>query len=180
MSGDDAAFRDGLIAALPSLRAFAYSLLHDWDHADDLVQETITRAWAKRDRFERGTNLNAWLFTILRNGFFSAYRRKRREVEDPDGTYAARMKIYPDQQPRVDYGDFQRALQELRPHQREALLFVTAEGLSYDEAAAVCGVSVGTIKSRVFRARERLGELLGVEGEDDLRPDPVIKAAAQE
>jgi len=83
--------REAMLAAIPSLRAFAVSLTHNLDAADDLVQDTILRAWENLDRFEVGTNLNAWLFTILRNGFYSQHRKKRREVEDPDGSYAARL-----------------------------------------------------------------------------------------
>ena len=87
--------REAMLAALPSLRAFALSLCHNPDRADDLVQDTILRAWANLDRFEAGTNLNAWLFTILRNGFYGQHRKKRREVEDPDGSYAGRLRTAP-------------------------------------------------------------------------------------
>jgi RNA polymerase sigma-70 factor (ECF subfamily) len=91
------ALRDGLLAAVPSLRAFAISLCGHVDRADDLVQDTLLRALSNIDRFERGTNLNAWLFTILRNLFHSEYRKRRREVEDPDGSYAARLRVQPEQ-----------------------------------------------------------------------------------
>jgi RNA polymerase sigma-70 factor (ECF subfamily) len=100
------ALRQDLLNAIPSLRAFAMSLLHNSNQADDLVQDTIVRAWGAMDRFERGSNLNAWLFTILRNAFHSQHRRTKREVEDPDGSYAAKLRTAPDQQsPRqVDPG----------------------------------------------------------------------------
>jgi RNA polymerase sigma-70 factor, ECF subfamily len=129
--------RDQILAAIPSLRAFATSLTGNRDRADDLVQDAILRAWANIDRFERGTNLNAWLFTILRNQFHSEYRKRKREVEDADGSYAARLKTHPDQQSRLDFEDFRTALATLPLDQREALLLVGAQGMSYEEAAAV-------------------------------------------
>ena len=123
-----------------------------------------------------GTNINAWLFTILRNLFHSEYRKQRREVEDADGSYAARLKTHPEQQAHLDFDDFRAALAKLSADHREALLLVGAEGLSYEEAAAVCGVAVGTIKSRVNRARARLAELLNVQSDSEIGPDDVVKA----
>jgi RNA polymerase sigma-70 factor, ECF subfamily len=114
------------LAALPSLRGFAISLTGNRDRADDLVQDAILRAWANLDRFERGTNLNAWPFMILRNRFHSEYRMRKREVEDADGAYAARLKTHPDQQTRLDFDDFRAALTTLPLDQREALLLVGA------------------------------------------------------
>jgi RNA polymerase sigma-70 factor, ECF subfamily len=172
----DAAFRDLILGAIPSLRAFAISLTNDPVRADDLVQDTILRAWSNAERFESGTNINAWLFTILRNLFHSEYRKQRREVEDADGSYAARLKTHPEQQAHLDFDDFRSALSKLSADHREALLLVGAEGLSYEEAAAVCGVAVGTIKSRVNRARARFAELLNVQSESELGPDDVVKA----
>jgi RNA polymerase sigma-70 factor (ECF subfamily) len=169
--------RDQMLATVPSLRAFAISLTGNRDRADDLVQDTLMRAWANIDRFERGTSLNAWLFTILRNLFHSEYRKRRREVEDVDGAYAARLKTHPDQQSHLDYEDFLTALAKVPPDQREALLLVGAQGLSYEEAAEVCGVPLGTVKSRVNRARNRLVELLDLNSEAEIGPDNVIKAA---
>jgi RNA polymerase sigma-70 factor (ECF subfamily) len=122
------ALRQDLLAAIPSLRAFAMSLLHNSNQADDLVQDTIVRAWGAMDRFERGTNLNAWLFTILRNLFYSQHRRTKREVEDPDGSYAAKLRTAPDQQSHLDFEDLRTALAKLPLDQREALLLITAEG----------------------------------------------------
>jgi RNA polymerase sigma-70 factor (ECF subfamily) len=176
---EDATFRENLIAAIPSLRAFAFSLLKDRDRADDIVQDTIVRAWQHRDRFEEGTNFGAWLFTILRNLVYSAHRKRVREVEDADGSYSARLKTHPDQQSHLDFEDFQRALQTIPLDQREALLLVAAEGLSYEEAAEITGVAVGTVKSRVNRARGRLARLLAVERDEDVGPDSLIKAAMQ-
>jgi len=155
--------REAMLAALPSLRAFAMSLTHNVTSADDLVQDAILRAWKNLDRFEAGTNLQAWLFTILRNGFYSQLRKKRREVEDPDGSYAARLWAPPEQPAKCDVQDMLRALARLSPEHREALLLIVAEGLSYEDAARVCGVPVGTMKSRVNRARARLAQLLAVE-----------------
>jgi RNA polymerase sigma-70 factor, ECF subfamily len=176
----DACFRDEIVAALPSLRAFAISLTQDSGRADDLVQDTILRAWANAHRFEAGTNLSAWLFTILRNCFYSDYRKRMHEIEDPDGVYIERLRTRPDQHARLDFEDLQKALAKLRPEHREVLILVGAEGLSYDEAVAICGVAVGTIKSRVNRARCRLHELLRIDDEADIGPDSVTMAALQE
>src|SRR5215212_5241297 len=173
------ALRDALLAAVPSLRAFAISLCGQVDRADDLVQDTLLRALSNIDRFERGTNLNAWLFTILRNLFHSEYRKRRREVEDPDGSYAGRLKIQPEQGSRLDFEDFRAALNRLPHDQREAVLLVGASGFSYEEAANICGCAVGTIKSRVNRARVRLAEMLDIEGADDFGPDVATRAALQ-
>jgi RNA polymerase sigma-70 factor, ECF subfamily len=171
--------RDALLAAVPSLRAFAISLSGQVDRADDLVQDTLLRALSYIDRFERGTNLNAWLFTILRNLFHSEYRKRRREVEDPDGSYAGRLKVHPEQGSRLDFEDFRAALAKLPADQREALLLVGASGFAYEEAAQICGCAVGTIKSRVNRARSRLAQLLAVEDVEDLGPDSMTRAALQ-
>jgi len=170
------AFRDGILKALPNLRAFALSLTGSSHRADDLVQDTVLRAWSKRSSFQPGTNLNAWLFTILRNSFFSEHRKRAREVEDTDGTYAAQLKTVPDQMDNLHVQDLRAALDRLVPEQREALLLVGAEGLSYEETAAICGTAVGTIKSRVNRARTRLAELLGYTP-GDLTADNVIRSA---
>ncbi|MBL0404224.1 sigma-70 family RNA polymerase sigma factor [Microvirga aerilata] len=167
---------DEFRAATPSLRAFAMSLCGNRDEADDLVQDTLLRAWAKMDRFERGTNLNAWLFTILRNIFFSARRKRGKEVEDADGSYASRLTSIPEQEARLDLEDLQGALMMLSADQREALLLVGVEGFSYEQAAAICGCVVGTIKSRVNRARTRLAALLYVESESDLGADKIVLA----
>jgi RNA polymerase sigma-70 factor (ECF subfamily) len=169
--------RDQLLNAIPNLRAFAISLCGHRDRADDLVQDTLVKAWANMHRFERGTNLNAWLFTILRNAFFSEHRKLRREVEDVDGSYAEGLVAIPEQEGRLNLDDFRKALMTLSADQREALLLVGAEGMTYDEAAEICGCAVGTIKSRVNRARSRLAEILCLKDVDDLGPDSVIMAA---
>ena len=171
------ALRDELLAPVPPLRAFAMSLTNNRDRADDLVQDTLMRAWANLDRFQRGTNLEAWLFTILRNRFHSEYRSRRREVEDADGSYAARLKTYPDQQAHLDFEDCRTALMKVPADQREALLLVAAQGMSYEKAAQVTGVPEGTVKSRVNRARNRLADLLDINNEAEIGPDAVAKAA---
>src|SRR5205809_4449360 len=168
--------RDAMLAAVPSLRAFAISLCGNVDRADDLVQETLLRAMANIDSFQPGTNLPAWLFTILRNLFRSEYRKRRREVEDADGSYAESLKSYPEQHGRIEFEEFRTALLKLPPDQREALILVGASGFSYEEAAEICQCAVGTIKSRVNRARNRLAELLSIESADDFGPDRTTRA----
>lgn len=149
-----------LISAIPSLRAFAVSICGNPDRADDLVQETLVKAWSSLDSFEEGTNLTAWLFTILRNIYYSEFRKRRRETSDSDGEYAAGL-IAPDsQESHMEFQDFRAALQKLPLDQREALILVAASGMSYEEAAEICGCAPGTMKSRVNRARNRLAELM--------------------
>jgi len=172
----DPDFRNGLLAAVPSLRAFALSLTSNPARSDDLVQDTLMKGWQHRARFQPGTNLNAWLFTILRNIFYSDHRKRVREVEDQDGSYAARLATAPHQGDRLDVEDLQTALAKLPPDQREALVLVGAEGVSYEEAATIMGCKVGTVKSRVSRARGRLAELLGYD-EEDLGSDRFIQSA---
>jgi len=176
MSGLNPAMREALLAATPSLRAFAISLSGHVDRADDLVQDTLVRAIANIDRFQEGTNLHAWLFTILRNLFHSEFRKRRREVEDPDGVFALRLASAPEQGHRLDVADMQAALLKVPPDQREALLLIAAAGLSYDDVAGIMGCAVGTVKSRVNRARARLAQLLSIEGEDDFGPDRLTRA----
>jgi RNA polymerase sigma-70 factor, ECF subfamily len=175
----DETLRDSMLKATPNLRAFAISLTNNVDRADDLVQETLMRAISNIHRFQPGTNMQAWLFTILRNLFHSEYRKRRREVEDADGKYAATLSVQPDQIPHLDFEDLQKALSRLPHDQREALLLVGASGFSYEQAAEICGCAVGTIKSRVNRARFRLASLLNVDDVDDLGPDSMTRAALQ-
>jgi RNA polymerase sigma-70 factor (ECF subfamily) len=149
-------WRDAAIALLPSLRAFAWSLCRNSADSDDLVQETLIKAWTHRDRFEPGTNLRAWLFTILRNTYYTAAVKRRREVADKEGKHAARLIEAPTQEWSVAMRALQDALQRLPSDQREALILIGAAGLTYEEAAEICGCALGTIKSRVNRARARL------------------------
>ena len=156
-------FRDDLIAEIKNLRAFAISLSGSVSLADDLVQETLLRAWSKSDKFQPGTSLRAWLFTILRNIYYSNYRKRAREVQDSDGAYARRLTVSGDQESHLDLEDFRKALTKLPAEQREVLTLVGASGLSYEEAAVICDVEIGTIKSRLSRARSKLVELLGLD-----------------
>lgn len=164
-------FKKELLKSLPSLRAFAVSLVRWPDKADDLVQDTIMKAWAKQDSFKMGTNMKAWLFTILRNEFYSQMRRKGREVQDSDNTLSNNMAIHPAQYGSLDLQDFKKALDMLPPDQREAIILIGASGFSYEDAARICDCAVGTIKSRVSRARVRLQEILKINGESDYGPD---------
>ena len=168
--------RDDILAAVPNLRAFTISLSGNADRADDLVQETLLRAIANIDSFQPGSNLPAWLFTILRNLFRSEYRKRRREVEDTDGSYAETLKTHPEQTSHVEFKEFSAALSKLPEDQREALILIGASGFSYEEAAEICGCAVGTIKSRVNRARTRLANLLHIENPNDFGPDRATRA----
>jgi len=173
----EAEFCAGLLAATPHLRAFAKSVAGDRDRADDLVQDTLLRAWQFRDRFEPGTKLQAWLITLMRNLFYSDYRKGRREVEDVDGLYAATLATPAEQPGCVELAQLRTALMQLLDEQREAVLLVGAVGYSCEEAAVICATKVGTIKSRVSRARMRLIEVLGMNGADDIGPDAQTRAA---
>ncbi|WP_376741961.1 sigma-70 family RNA polymerase sigma factor [Sphingomicrobium aestuariivivum] len=175
----DDEFKDQLAQVIPHLRAFGRSLSGNRDTADDLVQETLLKAWAARKRFQAGTNMRAWTFIILRNLFLSQMRRARFKGEWDDVT-AAKILAAPAAQDRhVELGDMQRALMQLPQPQREALILVGAGGFAYEEAAQICGCAVGTIKSRVARGRVALENLLNSE---DLPPrqqhetDPELSA----
>lgn len=160
--------RDRLTDAIPKLRAFGISLTRDGNAADDLVQETILKAWSNMDKFDPETNLDAWLFTILRNTFYSSLRKTKREVPDPDGIYAASLSVKPAHDSRLAFRDFQRAFDALSPEHREVLTLVGASGISCEEAAKMMGVAVGTVKSRLSRARRRLSERLHLEDGEDM------------
>ena len=169
---------DAMLSTVPSLRAFAVSLCKDIDRADDLVQETLLRAWAHIDSFEPGTNIEAWLFTILRNAFHSELRKRRREVADSDGAHAAALRSEPQQPSQMQFDEFRAALAQLPIEQSEALLLVGASGFSYEETAKICGCAVGTVKSRVNRARRRLADLLQIESLDDFGPEAQQRAVS--
>lgn len=166
-----------LVIYIPDLRAFARTFHGDPSRADDLVQEAILKAWTNLDKFKTGTNLRAWLFTILRNTFLSEMRVKRREVEDVDGVYAAQLAEKPSQDHAMELKDFERALATLPSDQREALLLIGASGFSYEEAAEICECAIGTVKSRVNRARARLTEMLSIDESDTDPTDPQMMAA---
>lgn len=154
--------RDGIADHIPALRAFAISLTRNHAAADDLVQDTIVKAWSNIDKFTPGTDLKAWLFTILRNTFFSDRRKRTREVADPDGIHAGTLAEQPAHDARMAFADFMACFNQLSPEHREVLILVGANGYSYEEAAAMIGVAPGTAKSRASRARARLCELMGM------------------
>ena len=131
------------------------------------------KAWAKQDSYRMGTNIKAWLFTILRNEFYSQMRKRGREVQDTDGAFTERMSVHPSQYGVLDMADFKKALDTLPPDQREAIILIGASGFSYEEAAEICKCAVGTMKSRVSRARTRLQDILKISGEADFGPDAV-------
>lgn len=153
-------WRRAVSEKIPSLRAFAWSLSRNASDADDLVQETLAKAWNHRDRFQPGTNLRAWLFTILRNSWYSSVSKRKREVADEDGKHAARLTTEGSQEWSMAIHELRAAMDALPPTHREAIVLVGAAGLSYEEAAEVAGCALGTIKSRVNRARNQLAEIM--------------------
>jgi RNA polymerase sigma-70 factor, ECF subfamily len=155
-----ASFDTELVSQMPGLRSFARSLCGNGALADDLVQEACESAMANARSFRSGSNMGAWLFTILRNKFYSHLRKRRREVEDTDGSYAGSLRTLPVQDPAVDLRDASEALGKLPRAQREALLLVGQGGFTYEEAASTSGCAIGTIKSRTHRARLQLAALL--------------------
>lgn len=159
-------FREELIEGIRSLRAFARTFHQDAARAEDLVQETMLKAWSKREQFQEGTNMRAWLFTILRNTYLSELRKKKREVEDAEGTLAAQLAEKPRQEGFVMLGDLKDALGKLSEDQREAIILVGASGFTYEEAGEIVGVAAGTIKSRVSRARAALADMMGEDSTD--------------
>ncbi|MEJ7927396.1 sigma-70 family RNA polymerase sigma factor [Sphingobium sp. AN641] len=156
----DADFKRELTTVIPHLRAFGRSLSGNRDVADDLVQETLLKAWAARHRFQAGTNMRAWTFIILRNHYLSQMRRSRFRGEWDDLTADRLLAAPAGQDKHVELSDMQRALLQLPQPQREALILVGAGGFAYEEAAEICGVAVGTIKSRVARGRTALEQIL--------------------
>ncbi len=156
-----AALRSELLLLLPDLRAFARFLVRDRVAADDLVQDTVVRALAALGQFRAGTNLKAWLFTILRNLFFEQTRRRRREAVALSAHLPVAEAVRPEQADAAALRDLQRTLWSLPPLLREALVLVGAQELTHEEAASICGVPVGTMKARVSRARAQLAELVG-------------------
>jgi len=155
------AFKDEIVALIPKLRAYAISLTGSSAEADDLVQEALMRAWSFRASFQAGTNGKAWLYRILRNTFYTAAAKRRDTVQDIDGRLAAQLSCAPDQEWRMAYDELLQALDQLGAETRDAVVLVVAAGLSYREAADVCGVALGTMKSRVNRGREQLLRLIG-------------------
>ncbi len=159
-AGEKSDFKRELTAVVPHLRAFARGLCGRPDLADDLVQETMLKAWAAQDRFEPGTSMRAWTFVILRNAYLTDMRRNRFRGEYDEGVAERILTAPAGQEEPIHLSDLHRALLTLPAERREALLLVGAGGFSYEEAAAICGCAVGTIKSRVGRARAALSEML--------------------
>jgi RNA polymerase sigma-70 factor (ECF subfamily) len=152
--------RQDMLALLPDMRAFARFLVRDRHAADDLVQDTVVRALAALGQFQPGTNLKAWLFTILRNVFFEQSRRRRREMAALTSHLAMEEAIHPGQASASEMRELERELWKLSPILREALVLVGAQELTHEEAAAICSVPVGTMKARVSRARTELSRLM--------------------
>lgn len=178
----DPEFKDQLGQVIPHLRAFGRSLSGSRDLADDLVQETLLKAWAARKRFQAGTNMRAWTFIILRNLFLSQMRRARFKGEWDEITASKLLAAPASQDRHVELGDMQRALLHLPQPQREALILVGAGGFAYEEAAEICGCAVGTIKSRVARGRVALEQLLSggkLPSRRQHKTDPNSSALAQ-
>jgi RNA polymerase sigma-70 factor, ECF subfamily len=176
----DEVFRDQLVAMIPALRAFARGLCGWRDMADDLAQDTMVRAWSARGSFTPGTNFRAWMFMIMRNQFYTSIRKANRTTNlDPE--VAERTLVQkPDQQEHIHVADVARALQKLPSSQREVLVMIGVNGVSYEEAAEIIGCAVGTIKSRVARGRKALAVLIdGDEAQDvlDVFPAPPQRRA---
>ena len=174
----DEQFKRELTAVIPHLRAFGRSLSGSRDLADELVQETLMKAWAARMRFQAGTNMRAWTFIILRNHFLSQMRRSRFKGEWDELVADRLLSAAAGQDKQVELGDLQRALLQLPQSQREALILVGAGGFAYEEAAEICGVAVGTIKSRVARGRTALEQIMEEGALPSRRGQPVSEDGA--
>lgn len=167
-----------MVAQMPYLRAFAISLCGSHSLADDLVQDTLVKAWSHADSFQPNTNLRAWLVTILRNTYFSSYRKRSREVQDSDNLLAQQIPVKGGQESALTLADVQSALDKLAPEHKEILLMIGITELSYEEAAEICGVAIGTVKSRLNRARAKLAEHLGLLTPNDIDTDPTVSDLA--
>ncbi|MBF9033706.1 RNA polymerase sigma factor [Rhodobacterales bacterium HKCCE2091] len=154
--------REEIVTHIPALRAFALALTRNGADADDMVQDSVVKAWTNIEKFEPGSNMRAWLYTILRNTYYSQYRKRRREVSDPEGIFAGQLSEKPAHDGRLQMQDFLEEFNKLPDDQREALILVGVLGESYEDAARACDVAVGTIKSRTSRARAMLAERLEI------------------
>jgi RNA polymerase sigma-70 factor (ECF subfamily) len=168
----DEDFKAELVTLIPQMRAFARTLCGDMPMAEDLAQEALLRAWNKRASYEPGTNLKAWTFMILRNQFYSDKRRSWRSTPLDPETAERTLVATSNPMASLELDEVRRALNLLPDDQREALILIGAGGLSYEEVSAICDCAIGTIKSRVSRARDRLALILaeGSYGEDEIRP----------
>jgi RNA polymerase sigma-70 factor (ECF subfamily) len=149
-----------VVKEIPYLRAFAIAMAGNRVSAEDLVQETLVKAWSHHDSFQEGTNLRGWLVTILRNTYFTEYRKHQREVQDSDGVFASRIGVDGGQQIRVEMNQVRAAIGRLPEDQREVLMMTAVQELTYEEASALLNLPMGTVKSRLNRARARLVEML--------------------
>ena len=172
-------FAHDLICAIPRLRDYAGALCSSADDRDDIVQTALTNAWAHQDRYKPGTDMPAWLTTILRNAFYDQCRKRRWELPDPDGRYAQRLTVLPEQQSRADLSDVCRAFAGLLPQDSEALLLVVSTGLSCDALARSRGMAGSTVRSRVQRARARLTDALRLEPGEAYGESELMQAALQ-
>lgn len=172
----DKVFRDQLVALLPSLRAFSRGLCGHREMADDLAQDTIMRAWAARESYTQGTNFRAWMFMIMRNQFYSTIRKNSRTTSlDPEVAERV-LVVAPAQQNGINVDDVAKALQRLPAEQRETLLLIGANGLSYEEAADVMGCAIGTVKSRLARGRTALTVMIDGPADNAMFDSPPQKA----
>lgn len=169
-------FRNGLVQALPRLRGYGMSLTRNAADAEDLVQEAMLKALSNVEKFTPGTNLTAWLFTILRNAHYSRHRKVHREVPDPDSVFADAIPVPADQETQVEYGGVLAALEQLSQQSREVIELCVIADMKYEEVAAVFGVPVGTIKSRLSRARDQIARLMG--NDRRARPEAAVVPAS--
>lgn len=169
---EEDALRSAMLQAVPNIRAFAVSLCGRINQADDIVQETLLKALANLHAFQPGTNMAAWLTTIARNVFLSDYRKRKRErVYNTELGRCVRLNMAPEQHSRLEYSQFMDMLMRLPVYQREALILIGASGFSQEAAAQICGCAVGTVKSRVHRARRRLAAMTNLDETDTFGPD---------
>jgi RNA polymerase sigma-70 factor (ECF subfamily) len=154
---------DDIVELMPLLRVYAVFLTKSATYADDIVQDTLERAWRSRTSFKEGSNVKAWMFGILRNCFIDGLRKDKRLVQDVDGKIAAALSTPAEQHWRLQYAQLLRAIEGLPPQVRDAVFLVIGAGLSHEEAAAVLGCPLGTLKSRVRRARGPLMDMIDIE-----------------
>lgn len=175
---DDDVFKADLTALIPQMRAFARSLARNVTLAEDVAQDALAKAWASRASFEPGTNLKAWTFMIVRNEFLSHCRRSWRSCSLDQTVAETTLVAVTNPDGSLELDDLRRAMNMLPLDQREALILIGAAGLSYEEAAEICDTAIGTIKSRVSRARTRLAEILagGEIAEDGIGPRDAMAA----
>jgi RNA polymerase sigma-70 factor (ECF subfamily) len=181
-SADNATFEQELVALIPQLRAFGQWLCGDPVHGDDLAQEALARALAFRHAYTPGTNMRAWTFMILRNQFYTEKRRSWRTCELDPEVAARTLKVASNPTATLELDEMRRALNMLAPDHREALILVAAGGLSYEEVSQITGAAVGTVKSRVSRARDRLALIFaeGAIATDDCPPHHAMAAIFQQ